>query len=911
MAHDLTSQLQLLVGDRFTIARELGGGGMSRVFLAHESALGRDVVLKVLPPDIASIASVTRFEREIALTAGLQHPHILPVITAGGGGDIVYYVTPYVTGESLRQRLAGGTTFALDDALRIAAELLGAVAHAHARGIVHRDIKPSNVLISEGHAVLADFGIARALAGPVDHVIPSLTQEPSSPYVAPEGVGGASADIYAAGAVAFEIVCGVPPRNPVHVSEAAAIIRSRHPAIRSAGAHRLASVLARALAPNESRRFPSAATFAAALTDAGTSRAVVWRVAVSAATVVTVVGIMLVAQGNAPSEWPAGGTVPTVVERTAPIAPLPGETADAVGVRPALSLADSGAIAHREWRIDDATRLYAAHLVQHPDDPRANVAFAILASWRADSSRTEEVLAAAGRALRDSGSLAPRERALVAGAAALAERRFDDACRAFARAVAIAPDFAAWLGSAECRVNDDLVVADETGVRFRSSFSEAAAAYREAIRAAGARAPGFAYSRLVRSSFTSPGRVRRGRDSSGVAWLAFPERVGDSVTFRPFRPGPRRSDPDEQERIARALVAAREFLAPVLIAWTNAAPNDAEPHEALAELLELDGRIDAPRADGRTALGEIAEARRLTDDPANGPRRARIHVRLLLRQGRFAEAAAVADFALRSAAAEPSPIRSIPLTPLAALLGRADRATQLLERQSAVASRIFTGADGAVVDVPIALRRRAAGFAVRAALGICDDDVRAAPAELRDALNAILPAAHRGPAIDQALLEVPVGLALACTGMAAAAVIERPTTPIVGAARALALGRPDEAAARLQSLQQQRARGGAPETIEWAAMEAAVRLAVGDTTGAITQLRRAIDVLAVAPVTFLVGEGSAGAIGRVLATLADLSQSTGDAVAARRYASAVVDLWHGADPALAPTVARMRVIAGR
>lgn len=918
MPQDFVQRLQTHLGDQFTVTRELGGGGMSRLFLAREDALSRNVVVKVLPPEIASAASLARFEREIAMTAGLQHPHILPVITAGGGDDIFYYVTPYVRGESLRQRLSSGGPFEIGEGLRAIDELLGAVAHAHARGIAHRDIKPGNVLISEGHAVLADFGIARALGGPDDDAVPSLTHEASSPYVAPEGIGGTAADIYSCGAVAYELLCGSPPPSARSVESVVEELRDRYPTLRGNVARQLAVALVRALAVDEARRFATAAEFATALASAAAAGPNAKRLVLPfalAATAILAVWSLNVDGASSPA---TRADTSAIIQRGAgAVEPpaLPTAAADSAAPRMpstpvVLSVRDSAEEARREWRIGDATRLYAAHIAAHPDDAPANAAYAVLASWRADSSQVEELLAAAARALRDSSQLSVRERALVAGVAAMAERKFDTACRAYARAAAIAADFASWLGAAECRVNDDRVILGADAPVFRASYAEAVTAYRNAIRSAGARAPDFAYSRLLRASFIVPGRVRRGRDSTGAAWLAFPELIDDSVTFRPFRPGPRRVDPEEQARTERALTASRNFLRPVLIAWTNALPDDGAPREALAELLEMEGLIDAPRADGRTALSEIIAARRLSGAGADYARRARIHVRLLLRQAKFGPARAIADSALRTLAAAGNPLHSIALVPLAALLGRADLATQMLERQSATASRIFTGADGAVVDVPVAARRRSAAFAVRAAMGICDDGVRTAPGDIRDALDAILPAARRGPSIDQALLEIPVGLALACTGVSAAAVLDRPSTPHVGAARALALGRADEANARLAAIDQQRARGGTPDTIEWAAIESAVRLAVGDTARAIAILRRSLEALPVAPVTFLIGEGSAGAIGRVMATLADLSVATGDADGARRYANSVVELWSTADPALAATVARMRAIAG-
>ena len=160
---DLRDQLQRTLGTNFTIERELGGGGMSRVFVARDESLGRDVVVKVLSPELASGISVDRFTREIKVAAGLQEPHIVPVLSAGQTAEALpYYTMPFVRGESLRQRINKGP-IPLEESLTILRDVALALAYAHRQGIVHRDIKPENILLSEGTAVVTDFGIAKAL----------------------------------------------------------------------------------------------------------------------------------------------------------------------------------------------------------------------------------------------------------------------------------------------------------------------------------------------------------------------------------------------------------------------------------------------------------------------------------------------------------------------------------------------------------------------------------------------------------------------------------------------------------------------------------------------------------------------------------------------------------------------------
>jgi serine/threonine protein kinase len=156
--------LRAQLGGSYRVERELGGGGMSQVFLAEELALGRRVVIKVLPPELASVLSGARFEREIRVAARLQHPHIVPVLAAGQVGDVLYYTMPFVDGESLRARLARETELPVLEAARLLREIADALAYAHREGVVHRDIKPDNILLSHQHAMVTDFGVARAVS---------------------------------------------------------------------------------------------------------------------------------------------------------------------------------------------------------------------------------------------------------------------------------------------------------------------------------------------------------------------------------------------------------------------------------------------------------------------------------------------------------------------------------------------------------------------------------------------------------------------------------------------------------------------------------------------------------------------------------------------------------------------------
>jgi serine/threonine-protein kinase len=215
---ELSERLQAALGAAYRVERELGGGGMSRVFVAEETRLARRVVIKVLPPELAAEISVDRFNREIQLSASLQHPHIVPLLAAGGSADVLFYTMPFVDGESLRTRLAREGELPVRDAVRILKDVADALAYAHARGIVHRDIKPDNVLLSGNHAVVADFGVAKAVSQAKGQTgLTSVGVALGTPaYMAPEQVAGDPnidhrADVYAFGAMAYEMLTGRAP----------------------------------------------------------------------------------------------------------------------------------------------------------------------------------------------------------------------------------------------------------------------------------------------------------------------------------------------------------------------------------------------------------------------------------------------------------------------------------------------------------------------------------------------------------------------------------------------------------------------------------------------------------------------------------------------------------------------------
>jgi serine/threonine protein kinase len=217
---ELQEQLQNALGKVYILDRELGGGGMSRVFVAHETALGRKVVVKVLLPELAAGVNIERFRREIQLAAQLQHPHIVPLLAAGEAEGLPYFIMPFVTGESLRARVTRQGELPIGETVRILRDVVSALAYAHGYGVVHRDVKPDNVLLSGGVAVVTDFGVAKAVTASSDSGATGLTSLGvalgTPAYMAPEQATANPqtdhrADIYSLGAMAYELLTGMPP----------------------------------------------------------------------------------------------------------------------------------------------------------------------------------------------------------------------------------------------------------------------------------------------------------------------------------------------------------------------------------------------------------------------------------------------------------------------------------------------------------------------------------------------------------------------------------------------------------------------------------------------------------------------------------------------------------------------------
>ena len=268
---ELVERLSTALAARYKVQRELGQGGMARVFLAHDLKYERAVAVKVLRPELAADVGPARFLREIQIAARLHHPHILPLYDSDQTDGLVYYVMPYIEGETLRHRLARERQLPIGDALRIAREVADALSYAHSCNVVHRDIKPANILLDAGHALVADFGIARAMGAgdsSTGHIIGTPT------YMSPEQVEGREhldgrSDIYSLGSVLFEMLVGEPPFRGTTVM---AVIANRLTgpvpaprAFRELVPEAVDAAVKKAMATLPADRFTTAAQFAEAL----------------------------------------------------------------------------------------------------------------------------------------------------------------------------------------------------------------------------------------------------------------------------------------------------------------------------------------------------------------------------------------------------------------------------------------------------------------------------------------------------------------------------------------------------------------------------------------------------------------------------------------------------------------------
>src|ERR1041385_1583835 len=213
----LTDRLSAALADRYRVERELGAGGMATVYLAHDVRHDRKVAIKVLKPELAAVLGAERFVTEIKTTAAMSHPHILPLFDSGTADGFLFYVMPYIQGETIREKLNRETQFAVEEAVRVAREVADALDYAHRHGVIHRDIKPENILLHDGRAMVMDFGIALAVSAAAGGRMTETGLSLGTPhYMSPEQATAekavsARSHIYSLASVLYEMLAGDPP----------------------------------------------------------------------------------------------------------------------------------------------------------------------------------------------------------------------------------------------------------------------------------------------------------------------------------------------------------------------------------------------------------------------------------------------------------------------------------------------------------------------------------------------------------------------------------------------------------------------------------------------------------------------------------------------------------------------------
>jgi serine/threonine-protein kinase len=276
---DDVERLNHALAGRYEVEREIGAGGMASIYAARDLKHDRTVALKVLNSELGAMIGVERFLSEVHVTAGLQHPHLLPLFDSGHAGGFLFYVMPYVDGETLRARLERDGQMPIDDAVRIAIDVATALDHAHRHGVLHRDIKPENILLQDDSALVTDFGIALAITSAAGRRLTGSGIRIGTPqYMSPEQATGSSdldarTDIYALGCVLYEMLAGTAPFTGTSPQIIAAKVLHEEPpppGVRRDGvpAHVDAAVTT-ALSKDPAKRFPTARAFADALEGVG------------------------------------------------------------------------------------------------------------------------------------------------------------------------------------------------------------------------------------------------------------------------------------------------------------------------------------------------------------------------------------------------------------------------------------------------------------------------------------------------------------------------------------------------------------------------------------------------------------------------------------------------------------------
>ncbi|MGH7582563.1 MAG: protein kinase domain-containing protein [Gemmatimonadales bacterium] len=896
---DTLEHLQALLRATYRVERLLGSGGMATVYLAHDLKHDRPVAIKVLRHELAIELGRERFLREIRIAASLNHPHILPLHDSGeavlhgtdgaAAQSWLYYVMPYVEGETLLDLITHEKRLHIGDAVRITREVASALGYAHARGVIHRDIKPANILLSGGYALVADFGLARAITSArASSAITRGGLTMGTPaYMSPEQASGDSeidgrSDIYSLGCVLYEMLAGDPPfvaSNPAgvlarHAAATAMPVRTLRPAVPAA----VDAAVTRALQKTPADRFQNADAFGAALRDdadtapRGPRRARGHRVGILtglAALLAAIIGLAVT------RDWRVtGGT-----------ASAPAEAAMLVATR-----------ALDGWDLDGADTALTQAIVLDSTYARAAVWLAATRNWAGGSSRRWRTLLEVAQ--RHAGGLDGRTAVVARALRAESDSAWDRACSEWRGLTRSGGDFAVWFGLANCLAGDHAIVPDRhspSGWRFRASADEMVTAYRHAFEHLRPSPAAIATGRfnIVRDRFfVRSDQLREGWTVPGGApMLAAAGWAGDSLVFVPFAADSVMSGASGilSRPQAEAIIRQRRALLDVASSWLAADPGSPGALEAVANVLLLLG--------DRAAIDSLRRARTLARDSTDKIRlgAAELWYQLTmavpddsigLRQMR-----ALADSLLR----RPDAAHADLLQGVAALTGRTAVAAQL------------GGEVGLSADAPAlpAIAQDGPALLVYSAMGGPPDSIRRLERSVASAIEKAALAGER--------------LRLAEAWMGRAARIAWPDERFAGlrqlgpgrdglliAEAAFDDGHPQAARDYIAMRRRSPAESSPPEAVF---AEARLLLATGDTAAAVGWLDRMFAVMPMLDPQTLSRVSNAAALVRAMALRADLAAGADDSLAAARWARPVVILWSGSDGFLQPIVRRMARLA--
>ena len=887
------------IGDRYTVEREIGRGGMATVYLCRDLRDGGKVAVKVLRPELGSAVVVERFLREIAFASELDHPQIPKVLDSGVVGDLPFYVMNYIEGESLRALLDRERQLPIEEAIRITQEVVKPTAYAHARGIVHRDIKPGNILLSKDTVYVLDFGVARAIMASADESLTSTGVAVGTPaYMSPEQALAdhhvdARSDIYSLGCVVYEMIAGIPP----FMGATAQAVMSRrfiapppplHEA-RDSVPSAVENAVMKALTRSPADRWQTATAFGDALSGAATSPSVQAyqetlarrkrnvAVAIAAVAVVAVVGTALAAWSFAGRDRISRG----------------------------LAELDS-------WDIASAEKEFAKAVEADPDRPDALLWMGqVLAIKREPiSTWAPYVLKAAD----DEQHLPPADKLRAQALAAYSRDHNPERCTALRRLAAQRDparpaDFTASLSLADCLVADSTVVADKTspsGYRFASSYHEAASLYEGLLdrNAGNGQAYGVLIPRLEQVLWISKNRVRIG-DLHGeqiINFVASPTIAADTASFVPW-PVPTngeamRSDP---QGVTRHVERNLERLLKLSTAWTRAAPNDPDAAEMLASILESKGRLDANEGGAIASVRRARALPRAAETPGNifyrRLRLAATNARLFVKAHEFRSARILADSALDwsvpSDLDDDTHAKVVELrSGLCALTGRL---SCVISGEQKYSAEYRVRAAGETRKLSADLGADVMRLSAYTAFGAPTDSIMSHYRRIMSNLESFVPPAQLA-AFRTAVLQRPLSLSVDVTGTAPLTSLGGNSGMFARAVAALDAGNRERARRLSDSLAAFRT-GMAPGeiTMDVVLQEAWLRATLGDKGGAAQSLDRALRGLSRAPVNLLKGATLATALVRSMKLRAELAEEAGDTATAQHWRQAVNELWRGGD----------------